>query len=81
MIVDKALKLVDKEQKKRARYLAKQAVRKGWIQKLPCEHLDCLNENSEMHHPDYNEPLTVLWICREHHYALHTCLRLTVAGA
>lgn len=29
------------------------------------------SELAEMHHPDYDQPLLVLWLCREHHLALH----------
>jgi len=31
----------------------------------------CKNEKTEAHHPDYSKPLEVVWLCREHHYAIH----------
>lgn len=27
----------------------------------------CGNEKSEAHHPDYDKPLEVVWVCRKHH--------------
>lgn len=44
-------------------------LKRGKIQKLPCEQ--CGEENSQMHHPDYGKPLLVVWLCRVCHLALH----------
>jgi hypothetical protein len=30
----------------------------------------------ERHHPDYNEPLIILWRCRQHHHDIHYPSRL-----
>lgn len=59
------------EQKKRdnARSKAGQYFRRGKIEKEPC--IVCGSPDSEMHHPDYDKPLYVVWMCREHHLALH----------
>lgn len=36
----------------------------------PC--VECgTTENIERHHPDYSQPLLVVWLCRDHHRALH----------
>lgn len=44
-------------------------VSRGKVHKLPCEVCGC--ERSEAHHVDYNKPLEVHWLCREHHLQLH----------
>jgi len=44
--------------------------KKGLITKLPCE--DCgTNDLVEAHHPDYNQPLIVMWLCSLHHSKWH----------
>lgn len=42
---------------------------RGKILKQPCSV--CGNPIAEKHHPDYNKPLYVVWLCREHHLRLH----------
>jgi hypothetical protein len=44
-------------------------LRRGKIQKLPCEN--CGEENAQMHHEDYRKPLEVTWLCRKCHLHLH----------
>ena len=40
------------------------------LEPLPC--VECgSTENIERHHPDYGQPLLVVWLCRTHHRALH----------
>lgn len=34
----------------------------------PCE---VCGKKAQKHHPDYNEPLKVQWLCRKHHMDLH----------
>ena len=48
-----------------ARDRLNKAVKQGVIAKLACEH--CGNFLSQAHHPDYNKPLEVWWLCRKHH--------------
>lgn len=43
-------------------------VRRGKILVMPC--WICGSE-AEVHHPDYNNPLEVVWLCRKHHLELH----------
>ena len=42
---------------------------KGYIKKYPCSI--CGDTNSQAHHPDYNYPLDVIWLCDKHHKELH----------
>ena len=44
-------------------------VKRGKMTKLPCEV--CGAEKVEAHHPDYNKPLDVMWLCRKHHADWH----------
>ena len=52
----------------RAREELNRAVRAGAIVRLPCEV--CGTPESEAHHPSYAEPLTVKWLCPNHHRAI-----------
>lgn len=45
------------------------AVKKGLIQKRPCEV--CGSPDSDAHHEDYRRPLEVRWLCRLHHMHEH----------
>lgn len=47
-------------------------LRKGKIKRQPC--IDCGKSKSEAHHPDYNYPLRVMWLCRKHHAEEHNNL-------
>lgn len=58
-----------------ARYAVSAALRRGDIRKQPCEI--CGSEHSEAHHEDYAKPLTVKWLCRQHHVAQHCGSRMT----
>lgn len=40
------------------------AVRKGQIEREPCE---VCGAEAEGHHDDYTKPLEVRWLCKEHH--------------
>ncbi|MCC5968382.1 MAG: hypothetical protein JJU15_00360 [Pararhodobacter sp.] len=45
------------------------AIRSGLLSPAPCEV--CGDPKSEAHHPDYDRPLFVVWLCRAHHRAVH----------
>ncbi len=52
-----------------ARWYAKRMVRTGVIEKQPCA--ECGEAQSQMHHPDYDHPLLIVWLCQDCHKALH----------
>jgi hypothetical protein len=54
---------------RRAAHLAVQyAIRAGRMEKLPCW---VCGEKAEAHHPDYAQPLDVVWLCPRHHKQTH----------
>lgn len=44
-------------------------LRRGLLERQPCEH--CGAEPADGHHPDYDRPLAVVWLCRRCHLAVH----------
>lgn len=48
------------------------AIRDGRLQKLPC--FVC-GDKAEAHHPDYDRPLDVVWLCPAHHKQAHAMVR------
>lgn len=61
------------KEKRLARSKSTNALKRGIIQKKPCEI--CGNENAEMHHADYTKPLQITWLCYEHHLGVHRILK------
>ncbi len=65
------------KKKHREKYLAKNKFlyhyKKGDIKKKNC--IVCGSDKSEAHHPDYNYPLSVVWLCDKHHKEEHVKLR------
>lgn len=55
-------------QKTAARTAVNNAVRDGKMTPQPCE---ACGKRAEAHHPDYTQPLTVRWLCKEHHELEH----------
>lgn len=49
------------------------AKRIGSVKMEPCRV--CGENKSEGHHPDYNHPLDVVWLCRKHHREVHAMAR------
>lgn len=43
--------------------------KRGLIKQEPCNK--CGDSRSQMHHPDYDKPLLIEWLCRECHLDLH----------
>lgn len=59
-----------KNEKARKAYFAiNNALRTGKIIRLPCS--ECGSLKSHAHHPDYNKPLKVVWLCPKHHSQIH----------
>jgi hypothetical protein len=52
------------------------ALRKGVLKRKPCAV--CGKLKVQAHHPDYDYPLRVVWLCRKHHSAEH--VRMRAAG-
>lgn len=53
---------------KKAQRLLRFAVISGEIVTLPC--FEC-GAKAEAHHPDYDRPLDVIWLCSSHHKQAH----------
>jgi len=47
------------------------AMRHGILVKQPCARC---GGPAEAHHPDYSQPLNVVWLCRQHHAEEHRVL-------
>lgn len=63
------------EQPKRAiaRNMVSNALRDGKLFKAPC--FICGSDRVEGHHPDYDRPLDVVWLCPAHHKQAHALVR------
>jgi hypothetical protein len=59
----------DQRKKANARAYTKEYVKRGTLVKKSCEV--CGDDKSEIHHPDYDKPLEVIWLCRKHHLEAH----------
>lgn len=55
--------------KYRARRAAAYAIETGKLKKKPC--VLCGAKKVEAHHPDYSQPLYVLFLCVRHHTSIH----------
>jgi hypothetical protein len=49
------------------------ALKRGLIERQPCEV--CGADKTDAHHPDYDRPLLIVWLCRKHHVATHAEMR------
>lgn len=58
--------------RRQAQVALSNAVRDGRIERLPC--FVC-GESAEAHHPDYDAPLDVVWLCSPHHKQAHALAR------
>lgn len=52
----------------KARVLVNKALKTGELTKLSCH---CGSESTQAHHDDYNFPLKVVWVCKQHHEDIH----------
>ena len=55
--------------KYRAGLAVRNALKAGRLKKLPCQV--CGDVRSHGHHPNYSEPLSVVWLCAKHHMERH----------
>lgn len=58
--------------RKQASALVAKAVKSGALTRQPCW---VCGEKAEAHHPDYSQPLDVVWLCVMHHRQAHGLLR------
>lgn len=63
-------------EKVRARGEVLKAIRKGVLVKRVCEV--CGSRKSQAHHDDYSKPLSVRWLCQQHHADAHRSPRKTL---
>jgi len=49
---------------------ARKAVKAGTLERQPCEVCGS-TERVEGHHDDYDQPLAVRWLCKQHHEEAH----------
>lgn len=61
------------QEKREARNSTNHAVRIGMLVAQPCEI--CGDPKTDKHHPDYSDPLNIVWLCRKHHAMEHVELR------
>ncbi len=54
--------------RRRAQNLVAHALRSGKLAKQPCWVCGC---SAVAHHPDYDRPLDVVWLCQAHHKQAH----------
>jgi hypothetical protein len=62
-----------------ARAYAKVYVKRGRLKREPCQV--CGSRKSQLHHPDHELPLLVVWLCRPCHLAWHAHWREMVVKA
>ena len=58
--------------KRRANEALRRAVLAGHVLPMPC--IVC-GKDAEAHHPDYSQPLYVVWLCDKHHKEVHKATR------
>lgn len=58
--------------RQKARYAVSNALRDGRLSREPC--FVCGIE-AEAHHPDYDRPLDVVWLCNAHHRQAHALIK------
>jgi hypothetical protein len=58
-------------EKVRARKMVECAIRNGFMERPNSCSICSIECNPDGHHPDYNKPLEVVWVCRKCHFSLH----------
>jgi hypothetical protein len=57
------------KEKIEARWRKQIALKKGLIKKGRCK--ECGKKEVEGHHFNYNNPIDILWLCKQHHEEIH----------
>ena len=60
----------EKQKRIKARSDLNHAVKQGKVKKVSCQK--CGSKYSQAHHPNYNNPLNVQWLCQSCHWNLHS---------
>ena len=61
--------------RRKASHIVSNAIRDGRLVRPPlCLVPDC-NKSPQAHHPDYDKPLSVVWLCSKHHAEAHKISR------
>ena len=60
--------LVQFPERRKAHHAVRSALRSGRLERQPCW---VCGERAEAHHPDYSQPLDVVWLCPAHHKQAH----------
>lgn len=58
-----------------ARSVAYLAIKRGRLERQPCEMGSDCKGQIHAHHEDYTKPLRVRWVCHKHHFEEHARLR------
>src|SRR5262245_1004672 len=59
----------EQSKKDKCRSISRLYLRRGMLLQNVCQH--CGKEKAERHHPSYDHPKVIIWLCRPHHLALH----------
>ena len=59
---------VEQRRRANARSYLHTYVKRGKVLKQPCA---VCGKPAQAHHPDYSQPLLVVWLCPAHHHELH----------
>lgn len=64
--------LSDEEKRIRhnVRRITRRAIKSGKLRKGVCAA--CGSVEVDAHHPDYSQPLSVIWLCKKHHQEVHS---------
>lgn len=59
----------EKRRKRNVRMKINNAIHNGKVKRGEC--VVCGADKAEAHHPDYNKPYDVVWLCKQHHRDVH----------
>jgi hypothetical protein len=65
----KTHRMTEEQRKKDScRSYAREYLKRGKLKKEGCA---VCGADAQMHHPDYDRPLDVVWLCKKHHQDIH----------